>query len=58
MEIYALIDQLEPVEQEAEIFRPVQALYFWPLGASVLIWAMLLIADFRRARGSREEHHV
>ena len=28
MEIYALIDQLEPVEQEAEIFRPVQALYF------------------------------
>ena len=58
IEIYALIDQLEPVEQEAEIFRPVQALYFWPLGASVLIWVLLLIADFRRSAGSREDQHV
>ncbi|MAW43172.1 MAG: VWA domain-containing protein [Gammaproteobacteria bacterium TMED243] len=58
MEIYALIDQLEPVEQEAEIFRPVQALYFWPLGASVLIWVLLLLADFRRSAGSRAHQHA
>ena len=49
MEIYALIDQLEPVEQEAEIFRPVQSLYFWPLGASLLLWVLVLSRDFRRS---------
>ncbi len=50
MEIYALIDQLEPVEQEAEIFRPVQALYYWPLGGCLLLWILVLLADFRRHR--------
>ncbi len=39
MEIYALIDQLEPVEQEAEIFRPVQTLSGWP-GADTLLLAL------------------
>ncbi len=48
MGIYALIDQLEPVEQEAEIFRPVQSLYFWPLGGSLLVWVLVLSWDFRR----------
>jgi Ca-activated chloride channel family protein len=48
MEIYALIDQLEPVEQEAEIFRPVQSLYFWPLGGSLLVWVLVLSWDLRR----------
>ena len=47
IEIYAPIDQLEPVEQEAEIFRPVQSLYFWPLGGSLLVW-VLVLWDFRR----------
>ncbi len=43
-EIYALIDELEPVEQEAETFRPVQALFMWPLGGSlVLLFAALLL---------------
>ncbi len=55
MEIYAVIDKLEPVEQEAEIFRPVQALYFWPLGASLLVWASMLIGDLGRYRtGNRQ----
>ena len=50
MEIYALIDQLEPVEQEAEIFRPVQTLYHWPLGGCLLLWILMLVADFRGHR--------
>ena len=50
MEIYALIDQLEPVEQEAEIFRPVQTLYYWPLGGCLLLWILVLLADFRGHR--------
>ena len=50
MEIYALIDQLEPVEQEAEIFRPVQTLYYWPLSGCLLLWILVLLADFRGHR--------
>ncbi|MCP5179807.1 MAG: VWA domain-containing protein [Pseudomonadales bacterium] len=40
-EIYALIDGLEPVEQEAETFRPIRALFIWPM--SVALVAMLLL---------------
>lgn len=35
-QIYALLNQLEPVEQSKETFRPVQSLYYWPLTASLL----------------------
>ncbi len=43
-EIYALIDQLEPVEQEAEFFRPRTELYYWPLAiASLLVFFLGLI---------------
>lgn len=53
-EIYALLDQLEPVEQEAEVFRPISALYFWPLGIALLLsfiaalWHLLTSRGFRR----------
>lgn len=40
-EIYALIDTLEPVEQEAEFFRPRTELYFWPLAIAMLLAACL-----------------
>ena len=41
-EIYALIDELEPVEQEAETFRPIQALFMWPLAAGFLLLGLAL----------------
>lgn len=41
-QIYIELDKLEPVEQEAQTFRPVQALYPWPL-ATALILAGLLV---------------
>ncbi len=44
--IYELIDELEPVEQEAEIFRPIQALFHWPLAVSLLVWVLLLLSDW------------
>jgi Ca-activated chloride channel family protein len=44
--IYDLIDELEPVEQEAEIFRPIQALFHWPLAGSLLIWVLLLLSEW------------
>lgn len=43
-EIYTLIDTLEPVEQEAEFFRPRKELYYWPLAtASLLIFFVGLV---------------
>jgi len=36
-EIYKVIDKLEPVEQEAETFRPVKALFYLPLS-----WALMI----------------
>ena len=36
-EIYLLIDKLEPVEQDSQIFRPVMSLFMWPLSAALLI---------------------
>jgi len=43
--IYELLDELEPVEQEAETFRPTSALFYWPLGAAMAI--SFLIAMLR-----------
>jgi Ca-activated chloride channel family protein len=34
--IYALLDELEPVEQETAVYRPRQALSYWPLGLALL----------------------
>ncbi len=46
-EIYAIIDALEPVEQDPETYRPVAALYYWPLGGAWLLACLLLLLDFR-----------
>jgi Ca-activated chloride channel family protein len=36
-QIYQLLDELEPVDEEARYFRPVHALYPWPLAAALLL---------------------
>lgn len=36
-QIYQLLDQLEPVETDAETFRPIRALYYYPLGLALLL---------------------
>jgi len=40
-QIYQLLDELEPVEAEAEVFRPITPLYPWPLGAALLLSLLL-----------------
>ncbi len=35
--IYQIIDQLEPIEQESEIFRPVKSLFYAPLAAALIL---------------------
>ena len=42
-EIYDLIEVLEPVAQDPEIYRPVAALYYWPLGFAWLLACILLL---------------
>ncbi|PCK01926.1 MAG: BatB protein [Alteromonadaceae bacterium] len=35
--IYHLLDQLEPIEQDKEAFRPQRSLYTWPLGIALIL---------------------
>ncbi|MBR9912650.1 MAG: VWA domain-containing protein [Gammaproteobacteria bacterium] len=41
--IYAELDKLEPIEQEAEVFRPTRALFYWPLGVCLALAGLLLL---------------
>lgn len=49
-QIYAMLDTLEPVEKDQEIFRPVTALYFWPLGLALFGFLALALIDQGRER--------
>ncbi len=43
-EIYAVLDELEPVEQEDETFRPTMALFYWPLGICLFISFLIALS--------------
>jgi len=47
-EIYQLLDELEPVEQDADFFRPVVSLYQWPLLAALLLLGLVAMLQQRR----------
>ena len=54
--IYALLDELEPTEQEAETYRPEQQWFHWPLLTALVLSFILclpalstVIAPFNRA---------
>lgn len=47
--IYQLIDQLEPIERDVQVFRPISALFWWPLAAALLLSALLALLS--RLRG-------
>ncbi len=42
--IYEQLDELEPREQDEELFRPVQQLYYWPLGGALLLSTLLALS--------------
>ena len=56
--IYAQLDQLEPVEQDAEVFRPTRALFHWPLAVALalcgLLFAMRLLGGLAAGAASSE----
>lgn len=46
VEIYQLLDELEPIPQSSKVVIPQQSLFYWPLGAALLIsfiWAVCAI---------------
>lgn len=49
--IYAILDTLEPVEQNDEVFRPVRNLFNWPLAFAFI--SSLLLACLQLLRASR-----
>ena len=51
--IYALVDQLEPVEQEAETYRPRQALGYLPLLVALAVSFMLALYHWSVGGGFR-----
>ncbi len=47
-QIYAILDQLEPIEKDVQRFRPQSALFFWPLTVGMLFSVLLLLWRYRR----------
>lgn len=45
--IYQLIDQLEPVEQDKQYFRPRKELFYWPLTLALLLAGSISLARLR-----------
>lgn len=52
--IYESINQLEPIEQEGQFYRPVTDLFYWPAALAVLLWLTLQLL---RLTGRREANH-
>lgn len=44
-QIYALLDRLEPVEREQDVYRPVTELYIWPLGLALCGALLLMLGE-------------
>jgi Ca-activated chloride channel family protein len=49
-QIYEILDELEPVESDVEIIRPVDELFFWPLGAAYLLALAAALITMRPVR--------
>jgi Ca-activated chloride channel family protein len=47
-DIYRLVDELEPVEEPESGFRPVQSLYYYPLGAAFALATLLVLVSLLR----------
>ncbi len=45
--IYALLDQLEPVEKSKQFYRPMSELYPWPLALSLLLTSVIVLIRLR-----------
>lgn len=62
-DIYLTLDQLEPVQRDAQQMRPLTALFYWPLAAALILsalWALLpvLRVFFRKLQFRVNKHEV
>ncbi|MFW2438141.1 MAG: vWA domain-containing protein [Arenicellales bacterium] len=59
LQIYSLLDEMEPVADDVEVYRPVNELYFWPLSIALflsLLLALVKLPVFNFLRRSRVKH--
>jgi Ca-activated chloride channel family protein len=54
-QIHRELDKLEPIEIEAETFRPVQTLFYWPLGFALLLSLAMALIYVWQGRAIRRE---
>lgn len=47
VEIYDIIDDMEPIEQDAETYRPIAVLYYWPMSVAWGLFLFLMLCDWR-----------
>ncbi|MCH6566114.1 MAG: VWA domain-containing protein [Proteobacteria bacterium] len=47
-EIYALLDELEPLDKDEQSFRPTSALFYWPLALALVLAAVVSLLRVRR----------
>lgn len=55
-DIYHILDRLEPVDSRAHVFRPRHALFYWPLGAALLIAGAIAVGEYAPARRRWRAH--
>jgi Ca-activated chloride channel homolog len=59
-DIYGVLDEMEPVAEPEAGFRPVRALYYWPLAGAFVLASLLaaasLVPGLRPAARGRVEH--
>ena len=48
--IYEILDELEPVESDVEIIRPVDELFYWPMGLAYVLALMAALFSIRPFR--------
>ncbi len=51
-QIYQILDAIEPTDQQARDFRPVQGLFQYPLAAAWLLWIAVLVGGARGTYGT------
>ena len=57
-QIYKLLDELEPVEQEQQQMRPLTALFYWPLGLALLLALLHLLWLNKPVISSSSSHNT
>ena len=52
-QIYEILDELEPVESDVEIIRPVRELFYWPMGLAYTLTLLAVLGTLRPGQWRR-----